>query len=117
VELEKVIKALAHKNRLRILNLLKESRLCVCELSYILAINQSNLSRHLRRLKEVGLVKGEREGKWIYYSLVDSFLADYSFVEQLIKQEFKEEIFLREFKKLKKYLASDMGCEYFTEKS
>jgi ArsR family transcriptional regulator len=52
-----VLKALAHENRIRILNLLAENELCVCELENILQVNQSNASRHLSKLKNADLIK------------------------------------------------------------
>jgi len=62
------LKALADPNRLRILNLLGEGTLCVCDLEDVLRLNQSNLSRHLARLKQVGLVTVEKRGLFAYYS-------------------------------------------------
>ena len=69
VEIEDVMKALADRNRLRILNLLQDGPLCVCDLEEALALNQSNLSRHLAKLKQAGLLKSKKEGLFIYYSL------------------------------------------------
>jgi DNA-binding transcriptional ArsR family regulator len=64
-----IFKALAEPNRVRILAALAERRACVCELSQALALNQPNVSRHLRILKDVGLVKIRRRSAWTDYLL------------------------------------------------
>lgn len=68
MDLTDLLKALADANRLRILNLLGDRTLCVCDLEDILGLNQSNLSRHLAKLKQVGLVRGEKRGLFMHYS-------------------------------------------------
>ncbi len=64
-----IFKALAEPNRVRILAALSSRRACVCELSQALALNQPNVSRHLRILKDVGLVTSRRRGAWTDYLL------------------------------------------------
>jgi len=61
MEIIEVLKALAHENRIRILNILAESELCVCELENIMQITQSNASRHLAELKQVNLINGRKK--------------------------------------------------------
>jgi len=68
-ELVKVFKALSDETRIRLLKLLSERELCVCELMQALDMTQSRVSRNLGILKEAGLVKDRRDGLWIYYSL------------------------------------------------
>lgn len=63
----KIFKALADPTRLRILLLLRARRLCVCELVFVLKMEQSRVSHQLRVLREAGLVEDEREGRWIVY--------------------------------------------------
>jgi len=62
------LKALADPNRLRILNLLEDRTLCVCDLEEVLGLNQSNLSRHLTKLKSAGLVTSKKTGLFMYYT-------------------------------------------------
>ena len=64
-----MFKALSDKTRLRIVNLLLEGELCVCEVMQILCATQSKSSRHLAYLKNAGLVKHRRKRLWVYYSL------------------------------------------------
>lgn len=61
--------ALADPTRLRLIALLREEALCVCELADILDLPQSTVSSHLRIIRAAGLVDLERRDKWIYYRL------------------------------------------------
>ncbi len=65
------LRALSDPTRLEILALLRQGEQCVCELTSALEAAQSRLSFHLRVLKEVGLVTDRRDGRWVYYTLVD----------------------------------------------
>ncbi len=64
-----VYKALADKTRLHILALLKHDEMCVCELVEVLQMTQPAISQHLRKLKQVGLVKERKTAQWVYYRL------------------------------------------------
>jgi ArsR family transcriptional regulator len=64
-----LFKAFADENRLRILHLLTEGELCVCDITESLQMPQSKASRHLGYLRSSGLVSTRRDGKWIYYTL------------------------------------------------
>ncbi|OPH53179.1 transcriptional regulator [Paenibacillus ferrarius] len=55
--------------RLTILSLLQERELCVYELVEILQTSQPNVSQHMRKLKDGGLVKEAKKGQWVFYSL------------------------------------------------
>ncbi len=69
MDISHVLKAVADPNRLRILNLLHERTLCVCDLEAILELNQSNLSRHLATLRHAGIVESEKKALFTFYSL------------------------------------------------
>jgi ArsR family transcriptional regulator len=71
-ELLQVFKALSDETRLRILKQLEHGELCVCDVVAALDIIQPKISFHLGVLKEAGLVKDRRVGKWIHYCLDDS---------------------------------------------
>lgn len=68
-----LFKALSDENRLRILNLLSIKPLCVCELEVLLSMSQSNVSRHLGKLKSVGLIKASKDAQWVHYELDTAF--------------------------------------------
>ncbi len=76
-----IFKALADETRLRIMALLLEGELCVCELMAALNLPQSTVSRHLSYLKNSGWLEDRREGVWMYYRLVE---AEGSLFESLI---------------------------------
>jgi ArsR family transcriptional regulator len=66
-----IFKALAEETRLRVLALLLEGELCVCEIIAALRLPQSTISRHLAYLRKSGWVQGRRQGVWMYYRLND----------------------------------------------
>lgn len=68
-EVAEQLKLLADKTRLTMLALMKEREWCVCEFVDILEISQPGVSQHLRKLKAQGIVKEDKRGQWVYYSL------------------------------------------------
>ncbi len=70
-ETVKLFKALSEDVRLRILGLLLQGELCVCDLMAVLDLPQSTISRHLSYLANAGWLTGERRGVWMYYRLRD----------------------------------------------
>ncbi len=62
-------------NRLKILHCVKDTELCVCELGEVLEMSAPAVSHHLRRLKDLGLVKTRRDKKLVYYSLDDGHIS------------------------------------------
>jgi DNA-binding transcriptional ArsR family regulator len=63
------LRVLADEVRLRILGLLADRELCVCEMVGVLKLSQPLVSHHLRVLRDAGLLSSRRRGKWIYYTL------------------------------------------------
>ena len=73
-ELADFFKVFADTTRLRILSVLFQSELCVCDLAEVLGMTQSAISHQLRLLKQMKLVKNRREGKTVFYSLADDHI-------------------------------------------
>jgi ArsR family transcriptional regulator len=69
IEVARLLSVLADPTRLRLVRLLVHQELCVCELVDALRIPQYKVSRHLSRLRGVGLVEARRTGRWMYYSI------------------------------------------------
>jgi ArsR family transcriptional regulator len=67
----KVMKALSDPNRVKILKLLQERPMCVCELWIALEVSQPSASKHLKILEDAGLVDYKKDGFWVYYFLSD----------------------------------------------
>ncbi|HKT34611.1 MAG TPA: metalloregulator ArsR/SmtB family transcription factor [Nitrospira sp.] len=61
--------ALSDDTRLLLIDQLKDGEKCVCELTDAMKTGQSRLSFHLKVLKDAGLLRDRREGRWMYYSL------------------------------------------------
>lgn len=64
-----IFKALGHPTRLMLANKLSDKELCVCELNKFIDIDQSTLSRHLKILKDAGVLKSRKEAMQVFYSL------------------------------------------------
>lgn len=71
-DLAELFKLFGDCTRIKILYVLFESEMCVCDLAQLLNMTQSAISHQLRALKQSKLVKSRREGKTIFYSLADS---------------------------------------------
>jgi len=67
-----VFRAFSDQTRLRILRLLQQGEVCVCDLVSALQVPQPKVSRHLARLRKAGLVKVRKDGLWSYYTLAPS---------------------------------------------
>ncbi|MBA3565559.1 MAG: winged helix-turn-helix transcriptional regulator [Actinobacteria bacterium] len=77
IELERLFKALADRNRLRILNVLLEAggeEVCVCEFQPTLGIAQPTVSHHLKQLVRAGLLEREKRGTFAYYRVTPGVL-------------------------------------------
>lgn len=77
-ELVKAFKALSDETRIRLLKLLQQRELCVCELMQALDMTQSRVSRNLGILKDAGFVKDRRNGLWVHYSLDEESFNKYA---------------------------------------
>lgn len=112
MKLIEIIKALSHENRLRILNLIKEQDLCVCEIEYIMDINQSNASRHLNKLKQANIIYGERKAQWIYYHINLDLIKNHKFIKLIIEEEIARlKICKKDNERLRQYQASNLSCK------
>lgn len=69
-----MFKALGDETRLRMLGLLAQGELCVCDIMEVLQLPQSTASRHLAYLKNAKWIFGTRRGKWMYYQIDESII-------------------------------------------
>jgi DNA-binding transcriptional ArsR family regulator len=74
--LAELFKAFSDPTRLKIIHALKQSELCVCDLSAVLSMGQSAVSHQLRYLRNLRLVKRRKEGKMMYYTLDDQHIEE-----------------------------------------
>ena len=70
-DLAELFKVFGDTTRIRILYVLFEAEMCVCDIAEMLSLTPSAISHQLRLLKQFKLVKSRRDGKTIYYSLAD----------------------------------------------
>ncbi|MCL4510735.1 MAG: metalloregulator ArsR/SmtB family transcription factor [Bacteroidetes bacterium] len=82
-EIVKVFRALSDPNRIRIVKMLEERELCVCEVREILKLSNSTVSKHLSVLHDAGLIAQSKEGKWVNYRLNSK--SDNQFIGSLVK--------------------------------
>ncbi len=73
-DLAELFKIFGDSTRIKILYVLFESEMCVCDIAQLLNMTQSAISHQLRVLKQAGLVKYRRDGKTVYYSLADDHI-------------------------------------------
>ena len=76
LELEQLLRSVADRHRLKILNMLvrADAPVCVCEFTAELELPQQNISYHLKQLVDAGVIARERRGRYSYYALVDGAL-------------------------------------------
>ncbi|MBN1664685.1 MAG: winged helix-turn-helix transcriptional regulator [Deltaproteobacteria bacterium] len=74
----KVMKALSDPNRVKLLKILQERMMCVCEIREALGIAQPTVSKHLKILEAAGLVGHEKDGLWVNYHLTDGRASPYA---------------------------------------
>ena len=107
-----IFKALADENRIRILNLLKNGELCVCDIEAVLGIKQSNASRHLNRLKTAEIIVSEKKSQWVYYRFNDNIFKRFPFLSIIVSDEVEKiSICKDDLELLKKFKASDRSCD------
>jgi ArsR family transcriptional regulator, arsenate/arsenite/antimonite-responsive transcriptional repressor len=74
----KVMKAVSDPNRVKIVKLLQQKTMCVCELQSALGISQPSVSKHLKILEDAGLVDFQKDGLWVNYSLTNGKSSPYA---------------------------------------
>ena len=69
-------KILSDSTRIKIVNLLEDNELCVCDIAYILNMTKSAVSHQLKNLREMNLIKSKKVGKEVWYSLADDHVKE-----------------------------------------
>lgn len=83
-----ILKSLSDETRLRIVNLLYEKELCVCDIMEVLGISQTKTSRHLSYLKNAGIVSDRKQAQWVYYSLTSE--GKMEFIKSLVFEQLRQ---------------------------
>ncbi len=89
----KILTALAHPNRIRILEFLKNGIKCNCEIAPALELEQSNLSRHMKILVQEGIVISWKDGLRVNYKIADERIFDiFDTAGSVVRKSIKEKI-------------------------
>ncbi len=67
----KVMKALSDPSRVKIMKMLQQKVMCVCEIQAALSVAQSTASKHLQILEDAGLIASKKDGLWVNYQVAD----------------------------------------------
>jgi len=108
----KIFKALSDETRLRILALLSQRELCVCDLMAVLELPQSTVSRHLAYLRNAGWVEDRRQGVWMHYRLEEGSTSFQQALHQVLARFLVENaVAVGDREKLDVFLKNkDAGC-------
>ena len=89
----KIVKAMAHRSRLFIIDQLAEGERCVCELTEMIGADKSTVSKHLSVLKEAGIVEDEKRGLQVYYTLrVPCVTSFFTCIEAVLKSNVEAQL-------------------------
>ena len=112
MKIVQILKALGDETRIKIINILRNGPLCVCEIEAILEITQSNASRHLNKLMNASLVTYYKEAKYVYYKLNEDTLNEYRFIKAILEDGLeKEEKLKLDYDILVNYKETGLKCE------
>lgn len=111
MNLTRILKALGDDTRLSILNLLRIENLCVCEIEAILQNSQSNVSRHLAKLRDAGIIYSEKKAQWVYYGINPDTLEEHSFLKELLRDLSKNPRYQQDVAKLKMFREQNIDCK------
>lgn len=102
--------ALSDETRLRIIMLIYNKELCVCEMCEILELPQPKVSRHLSKLRDMGLVRDKRQNQWIFYYLNIEDEQMLNFIKDINDNSLKYDIIYNDLAKLRKRISSNKMC-------
>lgn len=97
-----IFKSLSEESRLRILSLLVQDEMCVCEIEECLNMTQSNVSRHLTALKQSGILDSYKKAQWAYYKVSETFIKENSLLWEYLQEKFKADTNYRTDLKVRK---------------
>lgn len=109
--MEQVFKVLSDFTRIRIINMITQQKWCVTEISHILGISISAVSRHLSKLRMVGILNTEQDAQWVHNVISTQFYDEnkllFDYIESIAK---KDNTLIEDNKKIKRYKDSGLTC-------
>jgi ArsR family transcriptional regulator len=115
--LSNLLKILGDETRLRIMNLLTKQEVCVCLIEQVLEIPQPNVSKHLNRLRQYGIISCRRIAQWCFYSLSESFRNQYADLLAFFMSQWKSGQYAKDMKKLEYLLEANDCCRRLLEQA
>ncbi|MCK5128639.1 MAG: winged helix-turn-helix transcriptional regulator [Clostridiales bacterium] len=114
--MEQVFKVLSDFTRIRILNMLMQQKWCVTEISYILGISISAVSRHLSKLRMVGIITAQQDAQWVHNVISESFYKENELLFDYITSiADKDDTLKEDNEKTKRYITSGLTCREICE--
>lgn len=111
-----LFKALADENRLRIVNLLMRCGFCVCEIEVLLQMTQSNVSRHLSKLKSANIISSSKDAQWVHYKVSDGFNDENELLHSYMAEKFEASpVFSNDIARYDKYIERRLNCQSIGE--
>jgi ArsR family transcriptional regulator len=112
MDISETFKTLGDETRLRILNLLSRHELCVCIIREVLDLLQPNASKHLSRLKTAGIINCRKVSQWCFFSISETFKAEYAKLYELLQSEWaRGELYIEDADRLERELMTNDCCE------
>lgn len=112
MDISETFKALGDETRLRILNLISKHEICVCIIEQTLGLLQPNVSKHLSRLKQSGIINCRKVSQWCFFSINESFKNECGKLCEFLEGEWaKGSQYIRDFEKLNYLLKTNNCCE------
>lgn len=97
------LKSISNNTKLRLVSLLLENELCVCELEEITQVRQANISKNLISLREAGVVDVRRDKQRGFYFVTDNFLSNKNLIVHIRDLRLKEDVLEEDFKRFLKH--------------
>ena len=112
MQLIDIFRALGDDTRLRMLNLISQETLCVCQISETLRISQPNASKHLARLCSAGIIECSKISQWCFYGFSENFINKYPLLHSfLLISSPKNPYFQKDLKTLLSVKESGVCCK------
>jgi len=105
------LRIISDETRLRILVLLSERELCVCEMCAVLGESQPKISRHLAKLRDMNLVEDKREGQWIRYFIAIKNPVAREILSVIRNQQSEFPVLTRDQEKLQERVDKGLMCQ------
>lgn len=118
MDLSEIFRALSDETRLRILNLISRREICACLIEEVLGLMQPNASKHLARLKALGVIECRKISQWCFFSVSEDFKRKYGALYDFLQHEWNNGAqYIQDTSKLQYLIATNDCCRELLEKS